>query len=104
MDLETRMPDRYRFVHGNICDGQFLDGLFAEAPIDGAIHFAAESHVDRSILGPMAFVETNVLGTCRLLEACTRHWEQKDKPDHFRFLHVSTDEVYGSLGEDGNFR
>lgn len=102
-DLEEGMSDRYLFNHGNICDGHFLEQLFAEARIDGVIHFAAESHVDRSILGPMAFVETNVMGTCRLLEVCTRFWEKKGRPDDFRFLHVSTDEVYGSLGEEGFF-
>ena len=101
--LESEMPDRYRFVHGNICDVLFIERLLAQEPIDGVIHFAAESHVDRYILGPMAFVETNVLGTGRLLEACTGYWVKKGKPDHFRFLHVSTDEVYCSLGEEGYF-
>jgi len=103
-DLEKQMPERYRFVHGNICDGAFLDKLFADEPINGVIHFAAESHVDRSILGPMAFVETNVMGTCRLLEVCERYWQEKGRPDDFRFLHVSTDEVYGSLGDEGHFK
>ena len=102
-DLERRLPERYRFVHGNICDGRLLERLLAEDPIDGVIHFAAESHVDRSILGPMAFVETNVLGTCRLLEACCHQWEGQGRPSDFRFLHVSTDEVFGSLGESGHF-
>lgn len=67
------------------------------------IHFAAESHVDRSIHGPIAFAETNVLGTCRLLSACSKAWEQQSRPPDFRFLHVSTDEVYGSLGSSGLF-
>jgi dTDP-glucose 4,6-dehydratase len=102
-DLETCMPERYRFVHGSICDGPFLENLFADETIDGVIHFAAESHVDRSIHGPMAFVETNVTGTCRLLEASCNHWKQRGKPEHFRFLHVSTDEVFGSLGPEGYF-
>jgi dTDP-glucose 4,6-dehydratase len=102
-DLEDRMPERYRFVHGNICDGPFLEKLFQEEPIRGVIHFAAESHVDRSIHGPMAFVETNVTGTCRLLEAGCKKWERDGKPGAFRFLHVSTDEVFGSLGVSGHF-
>ncbi len=102
-DLKTQMPDRYEFVHGSICDGPLLEKLFAEHQINGVIHFAAESHVDRSIHGPMAFVETNVMGTCRLLETSCKSWESSGKPETFRFLHVSTDEVYGSLGADGYF-
>ena len=102
-DLETALPDRYRFVHGSIGNGELLTTLLEEEAINGVIHFAAESHVDRSIVGPMAFIETNVLGTCQLLEACARYWNQKGQPNHFRFLHVSTDEVYGSLGMEGYF-
>jgi len=102
-DLENKMPDRYRFVHGDISDGQLIKELLEQESVDGVLHFAAESHVDRSIYGPMAFIETNVLGTCRLLETCREYWDRTGKPDHFRFLHVSTDEVYGSLGEDGYF-
>lgn len=97
------MPERYRFVHGDICDSGLLERLFAEASIDGVIHFAAESHVDRSIHRPMAFVETNVVGTCRLLEAANKSWQGRGKPESFRFLHVSTDEVFGSLGAEGYF-
>jgi dTDP-glucose 4,6-dehydratase len=67
------------------------------------IHFAAESHVDRSIHGPLLFVETNVVGTCRLLSACRTMWETQGRPADFRFVHVSTDEVFGSLGPDGFF-
>jgi dTDP-glucose 4,6-dehydratase len=95
--------ERHRFVHGDIRDGQLLDRLFEEEAIDGVIHFAAESHVDRSILGPAAFVETNVIGTFRLLDACLRAWGKRGRPEGFRFLHISTDEVYGSLGPEGYF-
>lgn len=103
VDLETDMPDRYMFVHGSICDGQCLEKLLSENRIDGVIHFAAESHVDRSIHGPMAFVENNVMGTCRLLETSMKNWESRGNPESFCFLHVSTDEVYGSLGAKGHF-
>ena len=93
---------RHTFVHGDICDAKLLAELFAEHAFDAAVHFAAESHVDRSIDAPEAFLLTNVLGTFRLLDAARRHW--KDLPPEraaaFRFLHVSTDEVYGSLGAD----
>ena len=87
------------FVHGDISDAKLLAHLFADHRIDAVVHFAAESHVDRSIDAPEAFLLTNVLGTFRLLDAARRHW--KDLPAEraaaFRFLHVSTDEVYGSL-------
>ncbi len=101
--LPADRSEKYRFVHGDIRDGDFLYNLFSEEHIDTVVHFAAESHVDRSILGPEAFVETNVLGTFRLLEAARRNWEKAGKPGHFRFLNVSTDEVYGSLGPEGFF-
>jgi dTDP-glucose 4,6-dehydratase len=86
-----------RFAHGDICDRPLVDSLLVEERIDAIVHFAAESHVDRSILGPDAFVRTNINGTFTLLEAFRQHWNQQDKPSHFRFHHVSTDEVYGSL-------
>ena len=89
--------DNFHFVEGNICDRQLIDNLLAQEQIDTIAHFAAESHVDRSILGPAAFVQTNVVGTFTLLEAFRQWWSQADQPDHYRFLHVSTDEVYGSL-------
>jgi dTDP-glucose 4,6-dehydratase len=94
---------RYEFVHGDIRDEALLDRLFDKEAFDGVIHFAAESHVDRSILGPTAFLETNVIGTFRLLEAALRYWRGRGKPEDFRFLHISTDEVYGSLGHEGHF-
>ncbi len=94
---------RYRFVHGNINDSALVESMLAEEKPRGVVHFAAESHVDRSIVGPLDFVETNVAGTTRLLSACRRWWEETGRPDDFRFLHVSTDEVYGSLGPEGFF-
>lgn len=94
-------PD-YRFVLGDIGDAPLVAGLLAEERIDAVVHFAAESHVDRSITGPEIFVKTNVLGTQVLLEESRKHW-QAGVVSGFRFLQVSTDEVYGSLGESGFF-
>jgi dTDP-glucose 4,6-dehydratase len=102
-DLTPEQAGRHRFIHGAIQDGVLLDRLFAEETIDAVVHFAAESHVDRSILGPEAFVETNVVGTFRLLEASLKQWGRRGKPNDFCFLHISTDEVYGSLGAEGYF-
>jgi dTDP-glucose 4,6-dehydratase len=96
---ETRR-ENFRFVQGDICDRELVDKLLKEENINTVAHFAAESHVDRSILGPAAFVQTNVVGTFTLLEAFRQHWEANSKSADFRFLHVSTDEVYGSLGSD----
>jgi dTDP-glucose 4,6-dehydratase len=92
--------ENFRFVQGDICDRELVDKLLKEENISTVAHFAAESHVDRSILGPGAFVQTNVVGTFTLLEAFRQHWEANLKNADFRFLHVSTDEVYGSLGTD----
>lgn len=89
-----------RFVQGDICDRALVDALLQEEEIDTVAHFAAESHVDRSILGPDAFVRTNVIGSFTLLEAFRHYWYSRNQPNHYRFLHVSTDEVYGSLGSD----
>ena len=91
---------RHVFVHGDICDRTLLDRLFAEHAPRAIVHFAAESHVDRSIHGPGAFVRTNVEGTFTLLEAARAYWSglPANAREGFRFLHVSTDEVYGSLG------
>lgn len=88
----------YRFVLGDVCDAALVQQLFSDNHIDTVIHFAAESHVDRSILGPDAFVRTNVHGTFTLLEAARNQWRANG--ESYRFLHVSTDEVYGSLGPD----
>ncbi len=95
--------ERYIFVNGDICDAALLADIFMEQTIDAVVHLAAESHVDRSIHGPMTFVKTNVEGTCRLLEAALKSWRQRGEPEDFRFLHVSTDEVFGSLGPRGFF-
>ena len=91
---------RHVFVRGDICDRAFVDALLAQHRPRGIVHFAAESHVDRSIHGPADFIQTNVVGTFTLLEAVRGHWSGLAGPekDAFRFLHVSTDEVYGSLG------
>ena len=101
--LDPRAYERYLFVHGDIRDSRLLKNLFNDNDIIGVIHFAAESHVDRSIVGPEAFVETNVLGTFQLLEVARSAWDHNKQPSGFRFHHVSTDEVYGSLGESGQF-
>ena len=93
---------RHVFVQGDIGDAALLTRLFAEYRPRAVVHFAAESHVDRSIHGPDAFVQTNVVGTFRLLEAARAHWMglPGGGKEEFRFLHVSTDEVYGSLGPE----
>lgn len=97
---------RHVFVRGDIADRELVDRLLAEHDIRHIVNFAAESHVDRSIDGPAAFVETNVVGTFSLLEAARARWSALPpaERDEFRFLHVSTDEVYGSLGPTGAFR
>ena len=93
----------YAFEHADIRDRTALDRIFAAHAPDAVMHLAAESHVDRSIDGPGAFVETNVNGTYNMLEAARAYWQQAGKPDTFRFHHISTDEVYGSLGDTGQF-
>ncbi len=94
----------YTFVRGDICDPHLVDSLFSDHDIQAVVHFAAESHVDRSITGPDAFVRTNVFGTFTLLQAAKKYWlDQGHGNEASRFLHVSTDEVYGSLGETGYF-
>ena len=97
--------DRYRLVEGSINDRELLAELLADVDPDWVVHFAAESHVDRSIEGPEAFVMTNVVGTFRLLDETLKWWRERDatQRERFRFLHVSTDEVYGSLGPTGYF-
>jgi dTDP-glucose 4,6-dehydratase len=94
----------YKFEKADITDSDRLNELFVQYHFDGVIHLAAESHVDRSIIDPLAFVKTNVLGTATLLHTCRKHWsESATKMEGKRFYHVSTDEVYGSLGEEGFF-
>lgn len=97
-DVEARFPDRYVFVRGDILDRAKLDEVFDRRNVDAVCHFAAESHVDRSILGPDAFIKTNILGTHTLLEAARARLDRMTL-----FHHVSTDEVYGSLGDEGFF-
>ncbi len=96
--LEDRK--HFKFVKGDICDRPLIDKLLKEENITTVAHFAAESHVDRSILGPDAFIQTNVIGTFTLLESFRHYWNEQGKPENYRFLHVSTDEVYGSLETD----
>jgi dTDP-glucose 4,6-dehydratase len=100
-DLEGR--DNYTFVKADICDKEAIRKIFAENDIDRVVHFAAESHVDRSIKNPEVFVQTNVLGTLVMLNAAKEAWELPDGTfkEGKKFLHVSTDEVYGSLPDDG---
>ena len=96
---------RYSFAQVDICDAEAVSRTVKDFGPDAIMHLAAESHVDRSIDGPAAFVETNVVGTFNLLSAAQERWESMDQSDRdaFRFLHISTDEVYGSLGETGFF-
>ncbi len=90
----------YTFVHGNICDQELIEKLMQEHKIDTIVHFAAESHVDRSITDPDAFIETNIIGTHCLLKAAKKSWLDSEEMLPHRFHHVSTDEVYGTLGQD----
>ena len=92
----------YSFVQADIRDRAALDTIFATHQPDAVMHLAAESHVDRSIDGPAAFIETNLIGTFNMLEAARAYWQNSGK-ENFRFHHISTDEVFGSLGEDGQF-
>lgn len=101
--LEIKDKPNYSFVEGDIADDHLVKSLFKEYDITGVIHFAAESHVDRSIEDGTSFVTTNVLGTYTLLQAAKEAWEKEGRLDTNRFHHISTDEVYGSLGEDGMF-
>ena len=93
----------YVFEHADICDRDALDRIFATHNPNVVMHLAAESHVDRSIDGPAAFVETNINGTYALLEAARAHWTGAGRPEEFRFHHISTDEVFGTLGATGQF-
>ena len=100
---EVAEHPRYSFVHGDICDRALVDDLFTRHGIDTVVHFAAESHVDRSIDDPDAFIRTNINGTFTLLEAARQAWLAGGPAEGRRFLHVSTDEVFGSLGATGYF-
>ncbi len=94
----------YVFEHANICDRGTLEKIFSVHKPDAVMHLAAESHVDRSISGPAAFMDTNVNGTYQLLETALEHWHATGNCHNFRFHHVSTDEVFGSLGISGSFK
>ena len=97
-DIEIGHPEQYIFIKADICDGIRMAKIFADYQIDSVCHFAAESHVDRSIVKPDAFIQTNIVGTFNLLETA------RSRLDHMiRFQHISTDEVYGSLGREGYF-
>ncbi|UOQ83716.1 dTDP-glucose 4,6-dehydratase [Gracilibacillus salinarum] len=93
----------YQFIHGDIADQHLIQHVFDQYDIHGVIHFAAESHVDRSIEDSSVFIESNILGTATLLQAAKNDWEKKGALTKRRFHHISTDEVYGSLGPDGKF-
>ena len=101
LDNLANLPDplRYTFIEGDICDRELVTSLLAEHQVDTIVHFAAESHVDNSIAGPAIFVQTNLVGTFTLLEAA-RQYRQESSSDAFRFHHISTDEVYGTLAVD----
>lgn len=105
---ECATAQNYEFVQGDICDRDFVENLFAKNDVRGVVHFAAESHVDNSITGPKAFIETNILGTFTLLDVARKYWMEaphklKDGYEGCRFHHISTDEVYGALGDEGFF-
>jgi dTDP-glucose 4,6-dehydratase len=105
-NLDAVLPNaHYYFVKADIADGKALQRIFASHDPDGVIHLAAESHVDRSIDGPADFIQANIVGTFELLNAARRHWESLPPPrkSRFRFLHVSTDEVFGTLEHEGYF-
>jgi dTDP-glucose 4,6-dehydratase len=99
---ELSDPTRHSFIQGNICDGTLVESLLHDYSIDTVVHFAAESHVDRSILGPAPFIETNIIGTFTLLDTACKVWAENGgfSPERVRFHHISTDEVYGSLEPD----
>jgi dTDP-glucose 4,6-dehydratase len=97
-DIKIDYPEHYIFIQADICDGPRMAKIFSDYQIDSVCHFAAESHVDRSIVKPDAFIQTNIVGTFNLLESA------RSRLDHMiRFHHISTDEVYGSLGREGHF-
>ncbi len=109
--VDIQEDNRYHFVHGDIRDRELVNRLFDEYHFDTVVHFAVESHVDRSIVDPEIFLTTNVIGTQVLLDAAKSHWKihpedkysREYKPD-VRYLQVSTDEVYGALGKTGMFQ
>jgi len=98
-DIDKNYKDRYIFIKADICDGKKMAEIFENYRIDSVCHFAAESHVDRSIVEPDAFIQTNIIGTFNLLESARNHLKRM-----ILFHHISTDEVYGSLGREGHFK
>ena len=92
-------------IRGDICDTQLLHSIFTKYQFDSVVHFAAESHVDRSIRGPKIFLESNVIGTFNLLQACTKYYlnAHEETKTEFRFHHISTDEVFGSISGPKQF-
>lgn len=100
---DAAQSELYAFEQADIRDRAALDRIFADYKPDVIMHLAAESHVDRSIDGPAEFIDTNIVGTYNMIEAARSYWEGAGKPDSFRFHHVSTDEVYGTLGDTGLF-
>jgi len=100
---EAEGNPKYEFIHGDICDTALVDHIFNKNEIDAVVNFAAESHVDRSLTEPEVFVRTNALGTCVLLNAAMEYWLNNGNNSGKKFIQVSTDEVYGSLGETGYF-
>ncbi|MCR5217756.1 dTDP-glucose 4,6-dehydratase [Treponema sp.] len=105
LKMASQIKDRYIFEQADICDRSKMEEIFKKYDIDTVVHFAAESHVDRSILGPEAFIKTNVMGTFTLLDIARNYWgiSLDNKRDDVIFHHISTDEVYGSLGPEGYF-
>ena len=105
IDVQRDFPERYSFVKGDIAEKKIIEDIFKNSSIECVINFAAESHVDRSVIGPEIFLLTNILGTFNLLEAARTFWPLQDPGNSkvMRFLHISTDEVYGSLGKTGYF-
>lgn len=103
-NLTEEQKKKFKFIKGDICNRELVEYIFQEYDIDGVVNFAAESHVDRSILDPQVFVETNVLGTQILLDVAKKYWYVDGKwREGKKFLQISTDEVYGSLGPEGYF-
>lgn len=102
-NLEHIPTEKYQLIEGNICDDSLIEKIFKDHKIDGVINFAAESHVDRSIVGPSDFIQTNIVGTFNLLRHSLAYWEKLPKNSTFRFLQVSTDEVFGELDTKGYF-
>jgi len=102
---DVEKDKRYTFIHGDICNQPLVERIFTDYQPDAIVHFAAESHVDRSIDGPAPFIQTNINGTFVLLEGARKYYStlNEEAKKNFRFLHISTDEVYGSLGDTGYF-